>query len=211
MWRVVVPLVLTLMVSGQRELLYTQDGWIMSSGKLYEGSSPTRCSDGSIVYTHEGDLWRDGQRLASTPGEERNPSCIDDILYDMDGSIYRYPAEKLFEGTNPVLHEDGRIAYSARFQGIYATHIRTGSTITIPYKTYSTTPSSWGGDTLYFSSSTSWAWYDTAVHWSDTPGTSPCWTPEGIYTVWTEDWPNGIRNLYLDGTLVVENAIDPVW
>jgi hypothetical protein len=165
MWRVVVPLVIALIgvtpeptPTGEptvaptltRELLYVQAGWVtgLSSGRLYEGTSPTRCADGSIVYTREGDLWRDGERITSTAEEERNPSCVVDILYEVDGYIWRMSGTsrvRLWEGTDPALHPSGKIAYVDRFQGIRTVYIRDGEEIVIPYKTRDTGNPSWGG------------------------------------------------------------------
>lgn len=89
MLRVVIPLVLVLLTAPAPELLYVQDGWVtgLRSGKLYEGTSPTRCSDGSIVYEREGDLWRDGERLFASPEIEANPSCVVDMLYESEGYV----------------------------------------------------------------------------------------------------------------------------
>lgn len=217
MWRVVIPLVLTLLSVPERELLYEQDGWVMGmySGRLYEGDSPTRCRDGAIVYVREGDLWRDGERLTATVEQERNPSCLVDILYDSGGYVWRYPGERLFEGSDPAEHEDGRIAYVDWFQAIRAVHVRDGDKVVIPYKTYASGSPSWGEDRLYFSGSTAWAWWDGMLHWSDYPGGTPCWTPEGVYYVWSDDWPQIMYHdqwdIYLDGKAVIPRATHPAW
>ncbi len=152
MLRVVIPLVLVLLTAPAPELLYVQDGWVtgLRSGKLYEGTSPTRCSDGSIVYEREGDLWRDGERLFASPEIEANPSCVVDMLYESEGYVWRYSnRERLFEGTDPALSPDGRIAYVDRFQGIRGVYVRDGASVFMPYKTYSSGQPSWADGVLY--------------------------------------------------------------
>lgn len=234
MWRVVVPLVIALVgvtpeptptggptvaPTPTRELLYVQAGWVtgLVSGRLYEGTSPTRCADGSIVYMREGDLWRDGERITSTAEVEKNPSCVVGILYEVDGYIWRMSGTsrvRLFEGTDPALHADGRIAYVDRFQGIRGVYVRDGDTVVMPYRTYSTGSPSWG-DVLYLSGAGTWGWWDGTMHWSGEYGIYPCRTPDGVYYVWDERWPNIMNedqwDIYKDGERVIESARQPAW
>ena len=226
MWRVLVPLVVVFVLGPvpeptptvlptaeppTRELLYVQAGWVTSaSGRLYEGTSPTRCADGSIVYTREGDLWRDGKRLTSTAEVERNPSCVVDVVYEVDGYIWRLSGTsrvRLFEGEDPALHADGRIAYRARFQGVKAVYVWDGSH-TLTYMGIGAHPN-WG-DVLYLHGDYTLGWWDGTIHWLDEPGHSPCWTPEGLYYVWgdlsVQRW-----DIYKDGVVVVEDAMSPAW
>jgi hypothetical protein len=132
-----------------------------------------------------------------------------DLVYEREGYIWRYPEERLFEGRDPALHEDGRIAYVDRFQGVWAVYIRQGDQVTLPFKpAYGSSTPLWAGDVLYFSGATGWGWWDGAAHWSDYSGSHPCWTPDGVYYV---VWEGGVSSLYRDGELVIENAWQPAW
>lgn len=219
MWRVLLPLVMALAGPAEKgpELLYVRDGWVygMESGRLWEGTSPTRCGDGSVVYVHEGDLWRDGVRIEATSENENSPSCVEDILYLSGGYIWRYrdgERTQLWRGTNPALSEDGRIAYRDWFQGVQAIYVRDGDEVTLTYMGEGSDPA-WGQDgRLYLHGDYTLGYWDGEVHWYDLYGAQPCPTPEGLYYICTENlyhpWP---WHICKDGEVVVEDAWQPAW
>jgi len=127
-----------------------------------------------------------------------------DLVYEREGYIWRYPEERLFEGRDPALHEDGRIAYVDWFQGIRSVYVR-GDEVTLLQKAYTRNPS-WG-DYLYVAGGTQIGWWDGEMHWTEWAGAQPCWTPDGVYYVAQE----GTWNIYKDGELVIENAWQPAW
>lgn len=159
------------------------------------------------MYVHEGDLWRDGVRLTDTVEAENHPSCVVDLVYEREGWVWRYPGERLFEGRDPALHEDGRIAYTGPYQAVSGVYVD-GALLGKP--AYAVGFAAWG-DRLYFSGSTAWGWWDGSVHWSERSGVTPCWTPDGVYYAWGEEYPVKQWNIYKDGELVIENAWQPAW
>ena len=220
MWRVLLPLVMAMMgpVEPAQELLYVRDGWVWGkeSGQLWEGEWPTRCADGSVVYVHEGDLWRDGVRIEATAESEHSPSCVEDILYDADGYVWRYhegEREMLWRGENPAVSPDGRIAYRDWFQGVQAVYVWDDGDVAMTYPGNGYHPD-WGEDgKLYVAGGANIGYWDGAMHWLDINGTNPCWTPDGLYYVSGDGYPYHVTqwNIYLDGEVVVEDAWQPAW
>jgi hypothetical protein len=220
MWRVLLPVLLAVTVSGpvpvERELLYVRGGWIygLESGALWEGTMPSRCADGSVVYVREGDLWRDGESLGATEQWEFYPSCVEDIVYSSGGHIWRFDGEeheRLWEGSMPALSPDGRIAYRGVFQGMAAIYVRDGDETVLTYPGRGDYPV-WYDGRLYMSGDPRIGYWDGTMHWLDIYfAFDPCPTPDGLYYVVTEPVGTSHRNIYRDGELVVEGAYQPAW
>ncbi len=226
MWRVMLPLVLVLMgpVEPQPDVLYVHHQYIygLTSGKLWEGTSPTRCSDGSIVYVHEGDLWRDGVRIDVTVERESHPSCVEDVVYYADYYIWRLrdgEKERLFKGRDPSLAEDGRIAYRVSEGATDRIYVWDGATHTLIDYVDADSPS-WGKDGRLYFNTTEWqkwqiGYWDGAIHWLGINGFQPCWTPQGLYYVTDEPgdtiYDSPVACLYHDGKRIVRDASHPAW